>query len=378
MKEDNIKQPGVSFINLNTGEKFQDIWGILQTGGWRKLIPENIEYNNLKGVLKRSEWKPVIEDILPIYKDMTWNAATKTATDPVYIPRKLTPGMQTMMKAAESFFKKYEGKKIGVQLSGGLDSSIIIGLMRHLGIPFHLIGMSTTRYEFRTERYVQQKLQEWTDNSLLIDYEQYLPMSNLENIPPFQYPDLLALNYGSENAMALACKKQGIEVLLTGDGGDNLFAEPIPVNHSECTWIPQVFSDPWSADIVYAPYGVELVPFYAEPGIMDAVYNLRLGQNEDNAKLWARDFFKEFLPEELVNYTYCADFWGLYIDGLQQALPKVRELFKKAWELTGHPHFSKTAEKELFEQDLLHAKKEMYQVLEARVALAVWLDALHR
>lgn len=378
MKEDNIKQPGVSFINLNTGEKFQDIWDIIKTGGWRNLNPESFEYNNLKGVLKRNEWKPVIEDIIPIYTGMFWNAATKTATDPVYIPRKLSPGMSTLLKASESFFQKYEGKKIGVQLSGGLDSSIIIGLMRYLGIPFHLIGMSTTRYEFRTERYVQQKLQKWTDNSILIDYEQYLPMSNLENIPPYQYPDMLALNYGSENAMALECKKQGIEVLLTGDGGDNLFAEPIPVNHNQCPWIPQVFSDPWMADIVYAPYGVELVPFYAEPGIMDAVYNLRLGQNEDNAKLWARNFFKDFLPSELVNFNYCADFWGLYIDGLQQAISTVKNLFQNAHELTGHQSFSESAIKELLGQDLLHAKKEMYQVIEARTAMALWLKVLNR
>jgi hypothetical protein len=378
MKYTRISQHDVFFVNITSGEKYLQLWEFLQSGGWKGLNPESFEFNNLKGVLKRNEWKAVLGDIIPIYPGMIWDENTRTITDPVYVPKKLKPRMDAMLNAAEAFFKKYEGKKIGVQLSGGLDSSIIIGLLRYLDIPFYLIGMFTTRYEFRTERYIQQKLQEWTDHSVLIDYEQHLPMNHLDDVPPFQHPDLLALNYGSESAMAKESQKQGVQVLLTGDGGDNLFAEPIPVNHHECAWLPQVFSDSWSANIVYAPSGVELVPFYADPGIMDAVYNLRLGQGEDNAKLWARKFFKDFLPSELVNYTYCADFWGLYIDGLQQAISTVKKLFQTAHELTGHHCFSKSAAKELLGQDLLHAKKEMYQVIEARTAMALWLNVLNQ
>jgi hypothetical protein len=378
MKEKNISQPDVFFVNHITGERYEQLWDILKTGDWKNIKPENFEFNNLKGVLKRIEWKPVLGDIIPIYPGMIWDENKRCITDPAYIPKKQKRGMDVLLNAAEAFFKKFEEKRIGVQLSGGLDSSIIIGLLRYLDIPFHLIGMSTTRYEFRTERYIQQKLQEWTDYSVLIDYEQHLPMSHLDDVPPFQHPDLLALNYGSESAMAKEAQKQGVEVLLTGDGGDNLFAESIPVNHHECTWLPQVFSDSWPADIVYAPFGVELVPFYADPGIMDAVYNLRLGQGEDNAKLWARKFFKDFLPSELVNYTYCADFWGLYIDGLQQAIPTVKKLFHAAHELSGHQCFSEAAVKELLGQDLLHAKKEMYQVIEARTAMALWLCILNK
>jgi hypothetical protein len=373
-----ISEPNVFFVNLKTGEKHLQLWDFLKVKGWEKLNPENFEYNNLQGVLKRDEWKPVLGDIIPIYPGMKWNNKTRSITDPFYIPQKKKSGLDEFLVSAENFFKRFNGKKIGVQLSGGLDSTIIIGLLKHLDIPFHLIGMSTTRYEFRTERYMQQKLQEWTDYSALIDYEQYLPMSHLDKLPPFQHPDLLAINYGSESAMAKECKKQGVQVLLTGDGGDNLFAEPIPLNHNECTWLPQVFSDCWLTDIVYAPYGVDLIPFYADPGVMDVIYNLRLGHEEDNEKIWARKFFKDFLPSELVDYTYCADFWGLYIDGLQQAIPEIEKLFHTAHELTGHEAFSKTATKDLLGQDLLYAKKQLYQIIEARTAIVVWLNVLER
>lgn len=366
----------IEYINLLTEEKHENIWPLLRKGEWKKIDSEKFEYNNLKGVLKRNEWKPVIGGILPIYPGMIWDSKIKRYIDKPYIPNKLEPGIKTVLTAAEKFFRKYEGKNIGVQLSGGLDSSIIIGLLKYFNISFCLTGMTTNRYEFRTEKHIQHKLQNWSDETILIDYEQHLPLSNLHDIPQSQYPDLSVLNYSSEEAMANECKRLGVEILFTGDGGDNLLAEPIPIDPVNCTWLPQVFSDSWLAENVYTPLGIKLVSFYNDPGIMDAIFTLRLGQKEDNAKLWARDYFKDFIPHELANYTYCADFWGLYIDGLHQVIPEAKELFRIAYEATGHSFFSKEAEKELFDQDLLHAKKEMYQKIETRVALAAWLNRL--
>jgi hypothetical protein len=169
-----------------------------------------------------------------------------------------------------------------------------------------------------------------------------------------------------------------IEVLLTGDGGDNLFADELPDDPALCPWLPQVFSDPWPADLVYAPKGVEMVPFFAHSGFMDAIYNLRRGMKEDNAKWWARRYFERILPPELVHYDYCADFWGLYISGMQKALPEIEDLFNQAYKLTGREQFSPTEVKRLLRQDLLDAKKEMYQGIEARVAFAVWLNGLKK
>ena len=82
--------------------------------------------------------------------------------------------------------------------------------------------------------------------------------------------------------------------------------------------------------------------------------------------------------QELVNYNYCADFWGLYISGLQNAIPTIEGLFKQAFELTKSKAFADTEFERLIRQDLLNAKKEMYQVIEARTAFAVWLNSLKK
>lgn len=366
----------IHYRNINTGERFNSIWEYLNTVGFGSINPLHFEFNNLLGVLNRRDAKPVIGDFIPIYKGMMWLPDQKKAIDPTYIPNLFETNLDAFLDAASLSFKQYEGKKIGVQLSGGLDSSIIIGLLNHLNIPFYLVGMSTSRYEFRTERFVQDVLSNCAVEAVLIDYENHLPLSNLNEVPRHQYPDMLVNNYSSNKAMALECQRLGIEILLTGEGGDNVFAEPITVDPNQCTWIPQSFGDTWLAEYVYNPCGVDIIPFYEDKGVLDTIYNLRIGQSEDNPKLWARHFFKEFIPQELVNYTYCADFWGIYISGLQKAIPNIKILCERAFELTQNKYFSQESIESLLSQDLLSAKKDIYQKIEARIALAVWINSL--
>jgi hypothetical protein len=367
-----------SFLNSATDEILPSIWPLLEQGLWKQADPAAFEENTVVGVLKRGDWKPVIKEFIPFYREMRWDEASKSAYDPTYIPKIAKTDWGSVIDAASNFFNKYQSKRIAVQLSGGLDSSIIIGLLTYLKIPFWLVGMNTNRYEFRTERHIQELLFPLAEGAILLDFDTHLPLSQLLEVPTHQHPELLSINYSSENAMALTCEQLGIEVLLTGDGADNLFAEALPDDPNLCPWIPQVFSDPWPAEYVYAPRGVELVPFFADEGFMDAIYNLRRGQSEDNSKWWARKYFERILPLELVQYDYCADFWGLYISGMQAAIPTIKSLFDQAYRLTGNFLFSPKSTEALFSQDLLEAKKEMYQKIEARTAFAVWLHGLKK
>lgn len=366
------------YYSISSDKIHSSIWTLLQSGLWKGADPLQFEQNNLLGVLKRSDWKLVIPDLIPLYPGMEFNQTTLTTFDPTYVPSIFEADWDTVVAAASTFFNKFDGKKIGVQLSGGLDSSIIIGLLSYLKIPFYLVGMTTNRYEFRTERYIQNLLISLAKDTVLLDYNEYLPLSNLLDVPVHQYPELLSINYSSENAMALACQNFGIEVLLTGDGGDNLFAEEIPDNPDQCPWLPQVFSDPWPSEYIYGPRGVALVPFFADHGFMDCIFNLRRGKGEDNSKWWARKYFERILPRELVNYKYCADFWGLYVSGMQEAIPTIKVLFDQAFELTGNKIFSSSSTTSLLGQDMLDPKKEMYQTIEARIAFAVWLHELKK
>ena len=380
LEEKRVKKiiQNISFCQLSTREIFTDIWDFINVDSLKHIIPYNQEQNVKQGLLNRNHWKSVIPDFYPIYEGMTLNTRTISYYDPCFIPNIIKTEKNDFFRITEEFFKQFNDKHIGVQLSGGLDSSIIIGLLRFFNIPFSMVGMYTKRYEFRTEHYIQKVLTVGNQQTVLIDYENHLPFTNLHDIPAHQYPDLSSSNYMSDLGMAKKCNELGVEILFSGFGGDVLFANELSENITECKWKPQVFSDSWVAGIAYKPYNVELVPFYASPEIMNSIFNLRRGMPEDIQKRWARTFFKDILPDELINFTYCADFWGLYIDGLLKALPEIEKMHKLVHEITGLDYFSDEKFKEIMKLDLLNCKKELYQPIEARISIVTWINSLYR
>lgn len=373
-----LTQPQLCFINRYSGEIVDSIWNELNDDNlWRHADFVAHEENNLKGAEDRSGWQPILRDWFPLDFGQVWCANTGCALDPVHIPdAKRDATLEDFLGAAEDFFARFNGRKIGVQLSGGFDSSLIIGLLRHFEIPHGLVGMESNRYEFRTERMIQQKLAEQNSDVVLIDESTCLPCSRLSAVPAHQIPDLLSLDYAQDYDMAQACKRLGIEVLLSGGGGDNLLGQEVPVDPSASTLRPQTFTDSFPVDLAYRPEGIDFLSFFSDIGIVDTCFRLRRGQSSDYSKLWARDFFRDFVPLELVEYTYCADFWGRSIDGLLSALELVRELHAEAWELSGNDYFDSAHLERLFAEDLYRPRKELYQLIEARISSAVWVVSL--
>lgn len=364
-------------IDPSSGIELDSISGYLAKNKWRSLIPSNFEQNTLDGLLHRSSWKSFFRDCLVMYPGMQWNAMQRNLEDSVFLPYLAPASFDSLVKAAGVLFSRFEGRHIGVQLSGGVDSSIIIGLLKANSIPYSLVGLSTDRYEFRTERYVQLKLADECGKAKLLDYEQYLPLSGLDTVRAHAWPDLSCINFKSDSAMAEACNELGIEVLFSGSGGDVILGIEVPENPEDCNWHPQIFNYPWPKEVVYAKYGVELVSFFGDPQFINCIYNLRRGHSDDADKLWARRFFRDILPKELVDYTYRADFWGLYVDGLRQSLQTIRNLHKIAHELSGDAYFMKENLDQLLTEDLLQAKKVIYQKIESRAAISAWINALN-
>ena len=373
-----VNQPGLRFHHRESGRMIDSIWSELRLNElWRHIDFEAHESNTLIGAGDRSDWLPMFADWFQVEKGQSWCPLKNRAMDPVYIPAvSRDASMKDLLEAARFFFGRFEGRKIGVQLSGGFDSSLIIGLLRHFEIPHGLVGLKSERYEFRTERYIQNQLADQNGEVLLIDEATCLPCSRLREVPPHQVPDLLSLDHAQDLAMAMACQQLGIEVLLSGGGGDNLLGQAVPADPASCQWRPQTFLDSFPADIVYGPRDIEFLSFFGDIDIVDSFYSLRRGQQEDGRKRWAREFFRDFVPHELVTYDYCADFWGRSIDGLALALDEIRCLHRDALLCTGNRYFAPERLEDLIRQDIYRPKKELYQRIEARTSAAVWVTSI--
>lgn len=372
-----LPQDSLKFVHLPTGEYCEDIWQHLWDNcHWKQANYKIHEENTFAGAANPSSCKSLLRDYTPVLKGQVWCDDKQIVIDPSYSPRPAQNTLNAFLAVAEAFFASFDGKKIGVQLSGGLDSSLIIGLLKHFNIPHALIGLRSERYEFRTERYIQELLAAQNADTILIDESICLPFSGINAVPPHQLPDLLSLNYAQGRVMGEACQHLGVEVLLSGDGGDALLGQSVPGDRTKLNWCPQHFTAAFLADLVYRPRDVTLISFFSALPVVDSLYHLRRGQSDDYSKRWARKFFRDFLPHELVDFTYRADFWGRNIDGLSQNLPGLRIMHQTAYELSESSYFEAQNLENLLSQDLLRPQKELYQEIEARISAAVWVYSL--
>ncbi len=371
-------QPSLRFFN-HREKCFQDsIWEELEMGMWQQYNIDGFMVNETIGNDHPELWESVFPYIIPIIPGYQWNVNKSQLELNLYHPRKLDfVSINTFLKTSEMFFDKYRNKKIGVHLSGGLDSTLIICLLKHFNIPFVLGGLEVKRFEMRTERYIQQKIREYGETSFLIGLEETPYFSGLECVPKHQVPDEHIRGNEADRALADAFQREGVEVVFSGQGGDSLLME----NEKDCFAQYNIgfeFQLPWSQDHFYGPRGIELVSFYADERVVDQISNLRLGQNEDPAKLWARHFFRDFLPKELSDFCYVGDYFGLTLDGLERAKPTIKLLLEEAYDLTHHKYFSSRQVERTLKANVYTFEIKEYLEFCSRISIAVWLHSLFR
>ena len=163
--------------------------------------------------------------------------------------------------------------------------------------------------------------------------------------------------------------------MLSGEGGDFVFSHAIKSTDIKYPWSSTEFYDNWLNENIYNNIGCELVPFYGDEKIMNCIFNLRRGENEDWRKIWARNFFRDILPEELVNFSYYADFWGLYCRGIINSTDALKNLIDNAYHISKNQFFAPENIKDLFSKNILNLDRSTYSKLEAKVAAATWVNS---
>lgn len=274
----------------------------------------------------------------------------------------------------------FENKKIAIELSGGLDTSLVIGIIKYLGFDPFLVGMKSSRYELRTESFIQDKYADSFKNVCLLNANDSLPFSNLKTTPLHQYPSSSSLYYMHALRIAKECEKQGTNIILSGMGFDALLCEginKIENNTMPNNWYTWMLDDNWFKENVYNKCNISYSSGAASQLIIKSIWALRKTQNEDLKKWWARNEFMEYLPTELVNYSYKADNSGGFLDGFINSKNDIADIFKVAYDITKFEEFSVNELNDLYANvHLVDENKD--KLILGRVSFANWIFGLVR
>lgn len=264
---------------------------------------------------------------------------------------------------------------MAVELSGGLDSSLIIEFMLRQEFPLSLVAFVSSRYEFRTERAVQAHYEEQCSSVCLIPYEECPAFGFLDKVPSHPFPAQESLFYARHLAAAKACVTLEVDLLLSGEAGDQLLGfAPDPCDfrgRAPKGYAYWNLAELWSDQYVYRPLGCSYVSGLALGRLPAMLLQARAGLGSDHMKIWARNKLRNHLPTMLTDYAYKAFHDGWVIDGLLAARSTIHKIADYSYNLIGHPALSPSLMLENSE-NYRHLSEEQRRQFLAMLSFATW------
>lgn len=347
---------------------YENISEVLNIDKLRQADYKNHCFNSRYLVQSPDVYKTVLPNIYPIPQKSLWefdNLKFRCLHNLNYNNNRLETDY--IIRKIINPLKKY---KIAVELSGGLDSSLIIGILRNYGIDPFLIGFSSQKFEFRTERYIQDILSSGGENHVLIPSKSIHPFKMLLNTPYHQLPYHSSIWYYAKEKIAEYCKDRNIDILISGMSGDAIFCEEIQ-DFFPMAWLFWKMDYGWFNQYVFNEKSLIYTPAYSRV-LVEEIFHLRKGQQYDSQKNWARRYFKKYLPSELVNFSYKADHIVELLDGFIEAYSDIETLFYLTNTVLSSSDFTKLELEKLYDNVYKYDDNQIHDIF-SKVSFANWI-----
>lgn len=362
----------IIYFDVKSNSLSDDVWDKISIDSLCNSNYQNHLYNSTRYIQSPDIYKPVLINIFPIPPRSKWsyNGLRFECVQSLEVSE-YNHNLFTIISKLVKPIKKY---KIGVELSGGLDSSIIISMLIENGIEPFLVGFSCDRYEFRTERSIQNIYRNKVKESVLINSQDILPFQNLKNCPPHQLPNPTSLYFYGKLLTAEYCKNNNVDILFNGMSGDSFFCESVFGNKIPNLWYNWMMDNRWFHENIFYKKQIHYLPIYSR-AIAESIFIERVGKGFDSQKKWAREYFKNYLPKELVNYQYKADHIGDLIEGIKKSFYDVKEIFEFTRHLTKSDDFSEENLFILFDNIEKYHDNQLKEIM-GKVSYANWIYSL--
>lgn len=143
-------------------------------------------------------------------------------------------------------------------------------------------------------------------------------------------------------------------------------------------WKPQSSACDWIQKYVYEPVGVDYVSPYADLGIAELIYHMRRGESVDPYKIWARNYFRDYIPRELADFTYCGDYWSLYLDGFSQNRHNILGAYEIIRRESGIEIYKADAIISKIAKGYMLRDKTLFNEYEYLYSLIAWLSSCYK
>jgi rhodanese-related sulfurtransferase len=338
------------------------------------FTPESFEahiQNELNPPIHLNEYKPVLPDIYPVPARTKWLYEGGTFTKlkkNINLSEGLT--FDSCLKNSKRLLKNTKGK-IAVEVSGGLDSSIVIGMLEKLGYEPILIGTISELDKFRSERHIQEVITRKFKNVILTNSFE-IQFSNLLETPAHFLPNSFSLGHNQSANTIRMLKGHDVKYLFQGVAFDCMLVEAVHDNPNEIRG--PILQGDWLNDYVFFPQGLPYIDVAALSPIKQMLLSLRNGQAQDAQKWWARKFFASVIPHELSNYAYKANFNSQWWDGLQSNSEQVSQIVDTAFRVTSLPFFDNFKMQTVL--DGMNNDSQRFNM--SMLGYANWVNALHK
>lgn len=338
------------------------------------FTPESFEahiQNELNPPIHLNEYRPVLSGIYPVPARTKWSYE-----DGIFTKLKkninLSEGLtfDSCLKNSKRLLKNTKGK-IAVEVSGGLDSSIVIGMLEKLGYEPILIGTISELDKFRSERHIQEVITRRFKNVILTNSFE-IQFSNLLETPAHFLPSSFSLGHNQSANTIRMLKGHDVKYLFHGVAFDCMLVEAVHDNPNEIRGA--ILQRDWLNDYVFSPQGLSYIDVAALSPIKQMLLSLRNGQALDIQKWWARKFFASVIPPELSNYAYKANFNSQWWDGLQSNSEQVSQMVDTAFRVTSLPFFENFKIQIMLDGMNDHSQRFNMSML----GYANWVHALHK
>lgn len=359
-----------------------DVYEQLNIDIIRKSSAENHHHNSSQYVDRPDSYLMVLPNLVPIPRHSHWQYDQGKFTHAPIIHQDFVQyenaTVDTFKEKLVQNLSKYKGESIGVELSGGLDSSITLSLLENQHFDLFLIGIQQSKYEFRSEVTIQNLYTQKYPNYLYLIGQSHFPYQNLRNAPIHPLPSTISLYHEHHQITASECQKRNCKIVLSGHGGDAIFILEVgqnPLATYQNYFLPWMLDDGWIDEFIYQPRSMSYQSVYHLEGLSEIISICRKNQKEDLRKEWARNFFKKDLPKELVNYQYKTSNDGVYYDGIEMAMPELLEVFTCAYDVTKNKILKPSHMEEMIHKHLSHQEHNL-NLITSYASYAVWIYTL--